>query len=97
VRCKVGDLAWVVADIECPQNNGRGMVRIDARAAPDLEPFEWECSALTRLVSQAWDSGEPYVAVPGDLVLYRDRELKPLRDPGDDAVDETLQPREVMA
>ena len=77
MRCKPGDLAIVVNDIEMPCNNG-ALVRVLKKADPDdydcLE-INWECEALSTILH---DCGA--VALPGqDGVGYRDRELRPLR------------------
>lgn len=96
-RCKVGDIAIVVNDMEMPINNG-AMVKILRTANPDdyeIEEICWECEALSVIQH---DCG--YIAYPGDDgVGYRDRELRPIRD--SDREDETLtwagKPEEVTA
>ena len=77
MRCKPGDLAIVVNDIEMPINNG-ALVRVLKKADPDdynCPEIEWECEALSTI---RHDCG--YVVQPGeDGVGYRDRELRPLK------------------
>lgn len=83
MNCKPGDLAIVVNDIEYPQNNG-ALLRVVSRLRPsDRHPFEWRCEPLS-----TFHFGER-VCYPGHGVcVYRDIELKPLRD--GDGQDETL-------
>ncbi len=86
MRCKAGDLAVVVNDPESPRNNGK-LVKIEGRADDNEAPFDWECTPLSTmyfLVGGRVDAGEVGCA------LFRDSELRPLRDPGDDVRDETL-------
>lgn len=88
LRCRPGDLAMVVNDIEEPKNNG-ALVQVIERADRSFYdiPVDWECRAVSAI--KFCGSVHP----PGtDGFGYRDRELRPLRDPGDDAVDEILRP-----
>lgn len=84
MRCKVGDVCVIVNDMEEPSNNGR-FVTIKASVDPDRYrlPVHWECEAHTAVfLNGRWlDSG----------FGYRDAELCPIRDPGPDAIDETIQ------
>lgn len=77
MRCKPGDLAIVVNDIEMPCNNG-ALVRVLKKADPedyDCPEINWECQALSTI---RYDCGE--TALPRqDGVGYRDLELRPLR------------------
>lgn len=85
MNCRPGDLAFVVNDLEAPWNNG-ALVRVVERAPVDHAPFEWQCCALTTIHFPG------FVYRPGeDGFQYRDLELRPIRDPGEDAQDETLQ------
>lgn len=78
MRCKPGDLAIVVNDIEAPINNG-ALVRVLKRADPEeynVPEIEWECQAISTIGY----GGGGVAAHPGeDGVGYRDRELHPLR------------------
>lgn len=90
MRCKQGELAIIVKSFA--GNEGK-IVR-----------------CVRYLGMLPWASGDDMVAAPTwgiDQELSNrygffsrcicDDQLRPIRDPGDDAVDETLQPREVMA
>lgn len=88
MKCQPGDLAIVVNDCSMPINNGR-LVRVVRKADP-REYFnpnvDWDCAA----VSPIWVI-RGHLAEPGNEGFgYRDSELMPIRDPGDDAQDETL-------
>ena len=86
MRCKPGDLAIVVNDIEMPQNNG-ALVRVLCRARPENYlnmQAEWDCEALSTIRID----GYPSILPGGTGFGYRDRELRPLRP--DDGQDETL-------
>ena len=87
MNCEPGDLAMTFG---APQDNGL-LVEV---AEPDVLPPDldaerwgpfWNVTSL----------GSPFHVEPGvyaKTVLWPDRLLKPLRDPGDDAKDEMLRP-----
>lgn len=88
MRCKVDDLCVVVNDLEEPRNNG-GLVHIVRSATPRgwTWPVDWECTAVSTI-----RYGDRITFHPGQGTFgYRDCELRPIRDPGDDAVDQTLE------
>jgi hypothetical protein len=94
MNCKPGDLAIVVQDFENPENVG-ALVRVVSRADPNDydSDIDWDCDALSVISGPRSFTGEWFTAVPGSSDSefgYRDCELRPLRDPGDDATDETL-------
>lgn len=84
MQCNVGDLAIVVNDHENPDNNG-GLLRILFKAGPGPWgiPADWICEPLSTF------SFRGRVTRPGGAtVVYRDCELKPLRD--GDGEDQTI-------
>lgn len=102
MNCKPGDLAVVVRSV-VPANIGRfvsvvravgwlqaeASVRIDGRTFRASEPgFYWWLEADRPLL----ESG---LLRPKTSGLAADDQLRPIRDPGDDAVDETLLRRPV--
>lgn len=87
LRCKEGDLAIVVNDMEHPWNNG-ALVKVLRRAdrSEYTVPVDWDCEAVTTIRTDG------FTYSPGEADIgFRDRELRPIRDPGPDAVDETLR------
>lgn len=81
MNCKPGDLAVVVGG-RFPQNVGK-LVRV-------IEPQPGRSGAwlVECLASMASTYG---VLSAGAIATCFDAQLRPIRDPGDDAVDETLQ------
>jgi len=78
MNCKPGDLAIVVRkgkDAKCPPLLG-AIVRIDVAS-----PIWSDCWMTSPKIIDARD---------GCIVHVQDAHLRPIRDPGDDAVDETL-------
>lgn len=100
MNCKPGDLAVVL-----PPHFRHGVIvgvirecRSEERASLVALEKEWEVCGhvwLCRLVtaSRGIDdvTGKAAYLMPGDEVWVADKYLRPIRDPGDDAVDETLQ------
>jgi hypothetical protein len=85
-RCKPGDLAIIVRAIH-PQNNGL-LVTILPDWRKGREGLEW-LTASTRKVPGVMDNGEPaplrYIGWCADV------RMRPIRDPGPAARDETLE------
>lgn len=85
MKCRPGDLAIVVNDYEHPENNG-ALLRIWKPALPgEFEiPADWVGRPLStfRFGERIIEPGTP------GIVVYRDAELKPLRDNDED--DETI-------
>lgn len=84
MRCKVGDICIVINDIESPQNNGK-RVEIESKARSEDHPFDWDCTPIDRLL---FEDG-PLTSLDIGEALYRDCELIPIREPGDDSTDES--------
>jgi hypothetical protein len=80
MNCRKGDLA-VMVHSEFPENVGT-MYRV--LTLDRWDSGDWKCEALT---SVATDEGR---LAPGSTVWALDADLRPIRDPGDDARDETL-------
>lgn len=106
LNCKPGDLAVIMRSPASPENIGK-IVRV-LRPAVEGEKIEgWRValrpdfpawiveSAGSDLVWHGFRlaNGKRTVSVVKQRA-YADYCLKPIRDPGDDAVDETLQPKE---
>lgn len=94
LNCKPGDLAVIVKD-DFPENLGKFVHVIcfaDPEYYPKLDgesPNQWECKPSSTLM--AWDDRNwRYRSSSTALVSIADECLRPIRDPGDDAVDETL-------
>lgn len=94
MNCKEGDLAVVVHS-----DNQGAIVRVLRRSAnEDLYSSVtgwkcriWECEALSRI--KMWNAAfftQDQDAQPGAVVPFADEMLRPIRDPGDDAQDETI-------
>lgn len=95
MNCKPGDLAIVVRDIFFPQNIGR-FVWVRALANKDdfyPSPFDepgihWEVEPVT--VITGFD--DAFVVITDEEnISCPDSSLRPIRDPGEDARDETLE------
>jgi hypothetical protein len=98
MNCKPGDLAVIVFDGEAPQNIGRFVTVIELFDRPipgwdDVGP-SWTVLPRTSLVSVGVDYSTGEIMNPfeahTDECQMPDKWLRPIRDPGDDAVDETL-------
>jgi len=94
MRCRKGDLAVVVRDLEAPLNVGRLVHVLGFGDCKDFYPcptppsgIEWVVRPVTKLIG--WDDAFQLVDDVGDC-LYPDDDLRPIRDPGDDARDESL-------
>lgn len=84
MQCRPGDIAVVVNDFEYPENNG-ALLRIDRPALPsqfDI-PADWVGEPLS-----TFRFGTSVIAPGKGIVVYRDSELKPLRD--DKGEDQTI-------
>ena len=92
MNCKPGDLAWIVAPFEAA---GRGLVvTVVEAAAAGLT-----CVAKNGGIS-SWPSagGHAWICDSHDArfpCVIADEALRPIRDPGDDARDETLEWKQV--
>lgn len=93
MRCEPGEIALVV----CGENVGAVVRVIRAsslerlvQAASGIDGHVWDCEALSRL--KMWRGGliQEKDAMPGAVVQFHDAFLRPIRDPGDDAQDESL-------
>lgn len=94
MNCKPGDLAIVVRG-RSGKNDGK-IVRVIRRAANE-EPIGkfLACAAGDELTNVSWMcSGNDLYTGRGEGPLqewvFRDSVLRPIRDPGEDATDETL-------
>jgi hypothetical protein len=95
MNCKPGDLAIIVNCVRDVELNGRLVEvifeeNVSEWVAPD--GFIWWDAAVNRScavrsLGLAFDYG---TGAPTEYALFEARCVKPLRDPGDDAVDETL-------
>lgn len=83
MRCKPNDIARVVSN----SANKDALVRVLDQ--DNCDPGEWRCEALQSVAIYQWDriAGR---AKAGTIVWAMDSILRPIRDPGDDAQDETL-------
>jgi hypothetical protein len=92
-RCRVGDLAVIIADDHESQSNIGKFVHVMGKPNPEEYQLyggeEWECASESWLMTKG-DEGF-MLAPPGDSIAFSDADLRPIRDPGDDAVDETIQ------
>ena len=84
MKCRVGDLCVVTNDLEEPANNGRFVTIVGvADRCQYTVAVDWECVAATVVYLEGeWASRD---------FAYRDAELTPIRDPGEDATDEMVQ------
>ena len=84
MNCKPGDIARIVADC----GNRDALVRV--LDDEDCRPGVWRCEALQSL--KAYVGNECRGIFPAGTVAWElDTNLRPIRDPGDDARDETLE------
>jgi hypothetical protein len=88
MNCKPGDMAVVVVGenrgVLCRCLHLSGVSALASVLMGVQGPF-WRVELLSRAVNSL---DEPLPA--GHLALIEDRRLRPIRDPGDDATDETL-------
>lgn len=95
LRCKEGDLAVITQEeIGCEANIGR-LVYVIRRAEPysDFDPMDdwWiESASASPLVFLRIGSIPRQIGCDSNPVKHSDRWLRPVRDPGDLAVDEML-------
>lgn len=84
MNCKPGDIARVVAD--CANRDAL----LQVLDSVDCEPGYWRCKALQSMTGYL---GHHMAGVypPGTIGWEKDINLRPIRDPGDDAKDETLE------
>lgn len=84
MNCKPGDLAYIVRSEE---GNSRRFVTVefDSRRR-DHNDHWWVCTSTSDVFS--YRDG---MIRAGQKFLVADSTLRPIRDPGDDAVDETIQ------
>jgi hypothetical protein len=93
LRCKEGDLAVITQEeIGCEANIGR-LVYVIRRAEPysDFDPMdEWwiESASVSPLVFLRIGSIPRQIGCDSNPVKHSDRWLRPIRDPGDLAIDE---------
>jgi hypothetical protein len=96
LRCKEGDLAVITQEeIGCEANIGR-FVYVIRRAEPysDFDPMdEWwiESASDSPLVFLKIGETPRQIGCDSNPVRHSDRWLRPIRDPGDYAVDEVLR------
>ena len=84
MNCKPNDIARIVNNVT---GNNDKLVRVVAIVtAPDCPVTWWLCVAM----QQIYIDGVPDLQPAGTEVYCADVNLRPVRDPGDDAVDETL-------
>ena len=84
MNCKPGDLAVVVADFR--KENIGALVRV---ISADYGPWDWKVETLSNTVLGLLDGSGSVVARAGQVAGAFDRHLRPIRDPGDDAQDES--------
>ena len=78
MNCKPGDLAVIVRSERAPEHIGKIVTCVRPHIFLGVE-----CWEITPTLKNS-TGGTAYWAVP-------DRQLRPIRDPGDDAQDETLE------
>lgn len=93
MRCRVGDIAVIVGSGN-PQNIGKfvEVLRPSDDSTPEIP--QWECRATTILHGYDFVGNvcmRECTVMPGSLVDVDDQDLRPIRNPGEDAQDETLQ------
>ena len=93
MNCKPGDLALLVnSDFETNIGKLVKVLKTSDESTPEIP--EWECEAIGFLRSYQYI--DDFLLCerptnPGELIDIEDRDLRPIRDPGDDAVDEVIQ------
>lgn len=100
MNCKPNDLAVVVRP-HFRHGVVVGVVRgVEPRERANLIALDpawdesghiWLCSLVTGSRGVNDSTGQAAYLLPGDEAWIADQYLRPIRDPGDDAVDETLQ------
>jgi hypothetical protein len=95
LRCKPGDLAMIVYSLA--RNEGKIVEVLEFIGTYTYRigitcHDTWACR-----VPQAITSVEGIVTPAGGTVAISDSALRPIRDPGPDAVDETLRDLEIQA
>jgi hypothetical protein len=87
MNCEKDDIA-VMVHSEFPENVGTmyRILQLDRWAGGD-----WKCELLTSAMTQEGPAN------PGEIVWALDADLRPIRNSGEDAKDETLQWKEVPA
>jgi hypothetical protein len=82
LNCKVGDLAWVVRSV-CG-NEGKIV-----RCLRFLPAHRWERVDGSIRVGNGWETDPVLFGWDGRETVANDAALRPIRDPGDDARDES--------
>lgn len=87
MNCKPGDTARIIFTPEFPENEGK---LVHVNSATQL-PGYWNCTILCAFTStqSAFDSTKK-INPPGTILFIADIIMRPIRDPGEDAVDETI-------
>lgn len=100
MNCKPGDFAMIVAPHQRP---GVLVSVVEDCSAEDLNALSasepdwlkaghiWACRLIGGSSGVDIEALHSSYLLPGDEVWVADQFLRPIRDPGDDAVDETLQ------
>ncbi len=83
MNCKPGDIARVVSG---GANRDKLLRVLDS---DNCDPGEWRCEALQSMSQYVWEKIVGQVPA-GAIVYAMDSILRPIRDPGEDAQDETL-------
>lgn len=112
MNCKPGDLAYVVARVAAIRGRivtvlhaaptGADFIlpngTLHAAIAPDGNHW-WLCELVTAVKIPWTLDGRLWRHFDGRYTPIPDRDLRPIRDPGEDAVDELLRPlpQEVVA
>lgn len=88
MNCQVGDTARIIFNTQFPENEGK-LVHVDELSQI---PGYWKVTTLCRIsTSHSQYDSSRYEVPPGHVLHMRDSILRPIRDRGDDAVDETLR------
>jgi hypothetical protein len=99
MNCKQGDMAFVVNDIDFPENDG-ALVEVKRRPITEegwfggITPGDWVCVTLS--TSYGWANDECTVKAINDLgdeILFNDSCLRPIRP--SEGQDETLSWKDV--
>lgn len=87
MNCKPGDTARIIFTPEFPENQGK-LVHVESAG---FYPGYWTATALCRIstANTNYDPRKREVG-PGHRLQIADCILRPVRDPGDDAVDEII-------
>lgn len=85
LNCKQGDVAWIVRASN-PANLGKVV-----KCVTLLPAHLWNAPGGREYVAPGWVVDRPITTWSGQISNHvPDHQLRPIRDPGDDAVDETL-------